>query len=414
MKSLKITIFEGFKLNDVTKNRKIFHFNPTCEIAIANQSPYYNAPELLANFEEELATLMVFFANSGDHVLKEMGVDENFRKTLDLLGLSEVKLTSKKNSLELLHNEAVELAPWGWSPAEVNYLSAYNQIKEQKVYTKKTINSDLFERKHAIRFLTQITEEYPNSLFPDKHQQPQILRSVEEVESFLLQKQQIVLKSPLSSSGRGLQVIRKNQLNTSNIQWINTNLKQQKYLVGEPLFDKLADLSFQFEIKSETEVFFHGISQFRTNKNGQYLGHYLNPSPDTLSEYVSAGLLTELTKQLLNGLRDNLFSKHYRGFLGIDALIFLDEKQVKIHPCLEINPRCNMGILSKRIEQRIHPESCGQFEIYYNPQQNFLDFTKLETKKNPPETEDQLLRKGFVALTAPSKNSKFGAYIRLF
>ncbi|WP_321285682.1 hypothetical protein [uncultured Sunxiuqinia sp.] len=401
-------------LNDVTKTRKIFDFNPTCEIAIANQSPYYNAPELLANFEEELAPLMVFFANSCDHVLKEMDVHENFRKTLDLFGLAEVKLISKKKSLALSHNETVELAPWGWSPAEVYYLSAYNQIKEQKVYTKKTVNSDLFERKHAIRFLTQLTEEHPNSLFPEKHQQPQILHSVEEVESFLLQKQQIVLKSPLSSSGRGLQVIRKNRLNTSNIQWINTNLKQQKYLVGEPLFDKLADLSFQFEIKSKTEVIFHGISQFKTNKNGQYLGHYLNPSPDQPTQYFSARLLTELTTQLLNGLHHSLFSSHYRGFLGIDALIFVDKKQVKIHPCLEINPRCNMGILSKRIEQKIHPESSGQFRIYYNPQQNFLDFAKLETKQNPPATEDRLLRKGFVALTSPSKNSKFGAYIRLF
>ncbi len=394
--------------------RKIFHFNPTCELAIANGSPYYQAPAILREFEEELAPILLVFASSSDHVLKEKALPNQFMERLGELGLSSGSCLSKAQSLEALKNEPVLLQPWGWSPAELNYLSDYRQPSDIQTRSIQLANSDLFQRKHAVQFVNDFLDENPQPFFPEKEQRPQILDSIEAIESYLLQHPQMVLKSPLSSSGRGLQVIRKNKLNDSNKRWIKTILAQQNYLVAEPLFNKKTDLSFQFELKPSGEILFRGISFFQTNNNGQYLGHHINPETDLAYHHFHKNELTTIADHLSRQVRKSCFHRLYHGFLGIDALIYEEDQHFKIQPCLEINPRLNMGILSQAIEQKIHPESSGQFLTYYHPGKNYHAFAEEQARKNPPIVTDQRLRKGFLSLTAPKSDSLFGAYLLLF
>ena len=399
------------KLNQL---RKIFHFNPTCELAIANGSAHYQAPAILREFEEELAPILSLFASDNDHVLKEGPLPNQFIVQMAELGLSSAAYLSKAQSQELVKTEPVCLQPWGWSPAELNFLAGYHELPEVQAQHRRIAHSDLFQRKHAVQFNNEFLDENPQSFFPRKEERPQLLRSLEAVEHYLLKHPQIVLKSPLSSSGRGLQVIRKRNLNDSNKRWIKTTLDQQGYLVAEPLFNKQADLSFQFELLPEREVVFLGVSFFQTNKNGQYLGHHINPTSELVYRYFKQDELNTIADGLTKQLKKSCFHQLYQGFLGIDALIYEAEEQIKIQPCLEINPRFNMGVLSQAIERKIHAESSGVFQTYYHPKTSYLDFAEEQTKSNPPVTTDERLRKGFVSLTAPGKSSRFGAYILLF
>ena len=393
--------------------RKIFHFNPTCEIAIANGSPYYQAPALLRNFEEELAPILLFFANENDHVLKETAISTSFAESLTDLGISPANLFSRKNSMEMVQQETVRLNPWGWSPAEQNYLTGYNQQSEDQIQTSNLLSSNIFERKHSVYICNELFDNNLNSIFPRPEQRPCIFTSTQEVEHYLSKHHQIVLKSPLSSSGRGLQVIRKNKLNESNIRWIKTTLQQQNYLVAEPLFNKKMDLSFQFEVNYSGKIAYLGISYFTTNQNGQYAGHFLNPTNSFKNNYFSETELHEISNQVMIQLQKSVVLKMHRGFIGVDALIFEEAKQVKIQPCIEINPRYNMGILSKFIEKRIHPESTGTFQVYYHPNICYKEFAESEAKKNQKVLIDQFVRKGFISLTSPTPTSKFGAYLNL-
>ena len=400
------------KLSD----RKIFHFNPTCEIAIANGSPYYLAPALLREFEEELAPIMMFFASEQDHVLKNEAVPDKFIDTMAKVGFFNSKILSKDASLEIIKpkNEFVELNPWGWSPAELNYLLPFNQRENRQQRSENITKQSLFERKHAVGLVSKLITKNSHPLFPKVEQLPVLMNSVERIEAYLDKYQQMVLKSPLSSSGRGIQLIRKNKLNESNKRWIKTNLTQQGYLIAEPIFNKKMDLSFQFEFKLSGQIDFLGTSFFETNNNGQYLGHHLNYFRQNEEKYLNENELNSIANLILQQLNNSILKKHYYGFLGVDALVYEENKQIKIHPCLEINPRYNMGILSKNIENRIHQESTGIFQVYYHPTDNFVDFAKNETKKNPPFMADQKLIKGFVPITAPTRKSKFGAFVKLF
>ena len=330
-------------------------------------------------------------------------------------GLMNAQIISKMNSIELVQNRKalIELNPWGWSPAEQNYLSSYFSQTSKIESVNQLIKTGLFERKHAVQLVQKLVSENPNPIFPPLAKLPVLVNSVQAIENYLNHHRQIVLKSPISSSGRGLQVIRISELNDSNRRWIRTNLEQQKYLVAEPLFNKKQDLSFQFEIKSSGEVDFLGISYFKTNSNGQYLGHQLHCATKEQTKYVQKDTLSRISLLLKDQLEESIFSKIYRGFLGIDALIFIEDNQIRIQPCLEINARYNMGILSKHIEKRIHPESSGMFRVYYHPSNSYKNFVEIETKKNPPVMEDHRLRKGFITITDPTEMSKFGAYLSL-
>ncbi len=382
-------------------------------MAIANGSPYYQAPAILREFEDELAPILLLFASAHDHVIKETAPPALFMERLDELGLSKAECLPKADSLEMVQNAPVHLHPWGWSPAELNYLSGYRQPSAIQTRSNQIATSDLFQRKHAVRFINDFLDENPQPFFPQKEERPQLLDSLEAIEKYFLKHPQIVLKSPLSSSGRGLQVIRKSQLNDSNKRWIKTILSQQNYLVAEPLLNKKTDLSFQFELKPLGEIAFLGISYFKTNNNGQYLGHHLNPAADLAYDYFKKDELTTIASSLTDQLRKSCFQSLYHGFLGIDALVYEVDRKIKIQPCLEINPRFNMGILSRVIEQKIHPESSGLFLTYYHPEKSYQAFAEEQAKKNPPIVTDQLLRKGFLSLTAPKIGSLFGAYLLL-
>jgi hypothetical protein len=274
----------------------------------------------------------------------------------------------------------------------------------------------LFERLTSLGFLKNLLNGNPPDWFVAKELTGQKVFSLDEIELLLGKQAPLVLKAPLSSSGRGIQMIRKPSLNNANKQWISGILKQQNYLIAEPLLEKITDLSFQFQIKSESEVEYLGYSVFTTNTNGQYQGTLINPDlqkmlPETGSDFYEViGTTAEI---LTNALKQSVYSQSYQGFLGIDAIIFWHDNRIKIQPCIEINCRMNMGILALYIEKKIHPEATGKFELFYGKRGEFRSFAEEKKKHWPPEFRDGKLHSGFVPLVEPDDQKKFGAYISL-
>ena len=70
-----------------------------------------------------------------------------------------------------------------------------------------------------------------------------------------------------------------------------------------------------------------------------------------------------------------------------------------------------MGILSMKIQKKIHPDSTGYFEIYQG--KDYSDFVKNSAKKHSPLVMNGKLQSGFYPLTEVKPNSCFGAYVNL-
>ena len=243
------------------------------------------------------------------------------------------------------------------------------------------------------------------------------MTSCEQIEEFLQVHNGVVLKAPLSSSGRGIQIIRKRTLNTSNKQWISGVLKQQHYLIAEPFLNKVTDLSFQFFIGNQMQVEYLGYSFFETNSNGQYKGTLINPAlQDIFPDAEISGIekMIQLTAQILGTeLELSDYCKYYRGYLGVDSMIFCEDNEIKIQPCIEINCRLNMGILALFLARNVHFESRGKFSLFYGAPGEYQVFVHEQSNYHPLKMVENKLMEGFLSLTEPGNKTKFGAYISL-
>ena len=400
----------------------IYYFNSTCELAVANGSFSYQPPLILQEMENDLASLPFLFGNETDFVLTENIPSAEFQQKMKLVGFDLPRFCNLAELEAMPDGSFDAIYPWGWSPAAHFKLKnlkekCSDEFKISPVFEWKENHQLLFERSTALDFLTGILNDNPPDWFIRKEFAGKKVAGCEEIELLLDKHSPLVLKAPLSSSGRGIQILRKSKLNTSNKQWISGVLKQQKYLITEPFLDKLTDLSFQFRILSENRIEYLGFSLFETNTNGQYQGTYLHPElnrfvPD--EETTLLRKMIESTAEILgHALEETNYMSDHRGFMGIDALIFRQGGKLKIQPCIEINSRMNMGILAMLLEKRIHPEATGKFELFYGKSGEFEHFTQEQQLRRTLEFKDGKLFSGFVPLTEPGGQNKFGAYISL-
>ncbi len=398
----------------------VFFFNPTCELAVANASFSYMPPALLRKMEIDLSILPFIFASDDDIVISAHAPSLSFRDKIKSCGLPVPSFLALKELVNFPANSFGKIIPWGWSPA------AHFQLSEIKQKCSEEITfwdwSDqyklLYERKEALKFLKKLLAENQEDWLIDPAQTGEICDSVEEVESFIFRQGNSVIKAPLSSSGRGIQIIRKDQLNKSNKQWISGVLNQQKYLIAEPLLEKIADLSFHFEFTDDGKILSYGHSFFETNSNGQYRGNFIRPDLNLLFQENEVVKFIEAnigrTENILKeDLSQSVYSKYYKGFLGIDAMIFRQNGKLKMQPCIEINARMNMGILTRKLEKSIHATATGKFAIFYGDEGLFKLYAETQSAKFPVKIEEGKVKSGFVALTEPDARKNFGAYMLL-
>lgn len=398
----------------------VFYFNPACELAIANGSFSYMAPKLLRDFEEDCSMLPFIFSDADDYVVTENKPSLNFTQKLTEAGFNMPLFASMK---ELMNVDSFhQLLPWGWSPAAHFLLKPLKEkcsdvFINSPVYNWQKEHQLLFERKTSLNFLNTLLENYPLDIFIERHHTGTMVNSIAEIEGLLKRQQALVLKAPLSSSGRGIQMIRKADLNTSNKQWITGILNQQGYLIAEPFLEKITDLSFQFHIDQSGEPEYLGFSIFETNSNGQYKSTLIHPLTSGIGFDKSDSITEELIKTtaplLTNHLKNSVFTKWHRGYLGIDAMVYQGIDKIQIQPCIEINSRTNMGILTMQARKHLHPKAKGKFELFYGRKSAFEHFAHRMMADKPLKFLDGLPFSGFLALTEPDASKQFGAYILL-
>jgi hypothetical protein len=403
-------------------SQDVFYFNPTCELAVANGSFSYMPPRLLRKFEQDCSALPFVFGTSSDFVLTENKPSTEFMKRWSDAGFEMPEFCSLKELISETTSSLGTIFPWGWSPPAHFKLKELKEkcslpFKESPVYKWNEKHVALYERFTSLSFLKKFLDEHPFDYFIDKKLTGTKVTNIEEIESLLKTNCPLVLKAPLSSSGRGIQILRKQTLNTSNIQWITGILNQQSYLIAEPFLEKIVDLSFQFNINELGQSEYLGYSVFETNSNGQYKSTLIHPETgNSIYSEIPKELdsVIEITAKLLTeALIGSVYASLHRGFLGIDAMIFKDNEGLKMQPCIEINSRMNMGILTMQIEKKIHSESMGKYELFYGASGDFQQFAIKNKHDNPLKMRNGKLFSGFLPLVEPDGEKQFGAYIIL-
>ena len=111
---------------------RLYYFNPDHDLALANGSAHFQAPESATAFADDLSLLPCWFA---EEVASEVLSDQEFGEDLNVLGLdvATIPLFSKDKI------EEFKVEPWGWDLA-VRKFFLNNGVAEKLLPTPEKID----------------------------------------------------------------------------------------------------------------------------------------------------------------------------------------------------------------------------------------------------------------------------------
>lgn len=392
---------------DMTRKR-LYIFNPEHDLALASGESNYMAPASARQMANDLALLPMWYADPGNAVLAPSAYNADFLKQMQVLLHVNVELITAP---EIVDGGSWEFSPWGYNLALRKRLlavgaSPFDLYSEEYVTALRKFS----HRLQAVKLLSKL--QLSNCFCGESF----YLENLKECESFVIGRPICILKAPLSGSGKGLNWC-KGQMTSFISGWCNRVIHSQGGLIGEPVYDKVEDFAMEFYSDGKGKVSFAGYSVFSTNKSGMYLGNELltdDKMKQRLSKFVPLCELERLQTRLEEEL-SALLGSFYQGYMGVDMMIchFPNETVVyKIHPCVEINLRMNMGVVSRLLTDRyIASTAEGFFRIVYYP----IEGVALEEHQKmlatyPLLIEEGRIRSGYLPLVPVSAQSRYRVF----
>lgn len=231
-----------------------------------------------------------------------------------------------------------------------------------------------------------------------------------------------LLKAPWSSSGRGLcwsRVMSREAVLRRGAAIV----RDMGCVLLEPEYQKVQDLAMLFYADA-SGVRFVGYSMFETDAMGIYRNGLMMSNEameQRLTQWVSREVLLavrqEYAERLLPELLARLAGRSYPiGYIGIDMMMCRNERgSVSLHPCVEMNLRCTMGVVARHLYDRlVAPESVGSYVIEHAANADELRHRVEEQRRqNPPQREGERCAHGYFTLTDITDDSQFAAAMLL-
>lgn len=391
-------------------------------MAIANGTFSYMPPRILQRFEIDLQVIPAYLAQKKDCVVVREKIEKAWQTYMRELGfeLPEFILRESIENSESLNKRIGYLRPWGWSPVTHRFFKDIKPLCCQSYrnipnYNWEESHKDLYSRITSLEIYKYIVSNYNYDFLSGSKDTPSVCYNISEIEQLLGTYRKIIVKAPWSSSGRGILIIRGNELTTPEKQWISGILKNQKYIMVEELRDKLFDISFHYYIDEKSKVNYIGNASFKTDDKGAYVGNNLQAIPKRLNSELKDFLSNDKIEQLADILKEALMksplAKEYYGYLGVDAYVYRTQEGLKIFPCVEINLRYNMGTLNLKLRDIVHPDAEGLIITDRIIKGSVCEFVESMKKNHPIEYKDEKLLKGFIPLTPSNEDSEFIYYL---
>lgn len=323
--------------------RRVFLFNPENDIALASGLPRITAPLQGRLLHQAGAMLPYWLGDEDDLVLVPSDKMEScriWRDTFHIEGPQPVD--------SLAVDCGYEPVPWGWS------LDACAQFEnagmEPALFSSRRAIMEahraLSHRRTSLRLLNFLKNrgvEIPAPL-------PAEAFTAGEVEMFVRTYGVAYIKSPWSSSGRGVFPVSTATLPVS-LPRIEGIIRRQGSVMAEPVLPKLQDFAMLYDY-APGNARFVGYSMFFNSNSTNYGGNIVASDEEILcrlSSMTSPGEIEFIRDAVADALADALMDG-YRGPLGVDMMIYGDERGYrKIAPCIELNLRFTMGFVARGV-----------------------------------------------------------------
>lgn len=396
---------------------KVHYFNPGHETAVLLGLENYTPPANVNRMIRELAYLPAWYADKNDLVYMKDNAFPQFLSSLPKelkpfpKAISQKELRLKKTVLP-----EMEAAPWGLSPHSLHMFQELKRNYQMNMFVPewKKEYFNLTGRQTAAECLDLIRLKLPDLPLPVT---PKFCRRIREVEKYqILQNAPFVVKTPYSSSGRGLLWLPERRLTAKERIWIDGAFKKQGTVSIECGLNKIQDFAMEFYSDGDGNITFEGISVFGTEQQGSYSGNILG-NQVYLRNLITKWVKEEVYYQIKNTVTEVLQSVYgsvYKGYLGVDMFVYKTKRDAyEIHPCVEINMRYTMGMVAIRLSEKyLTTTTVGDFHVTYEktPGEAYERHRFME-KTYPLVIENGKIKEGYLALCPVAEDTKYRAYI---
>ena len=377
-------------------------------MALAFGGKYYTPTPVAQGIARDLSLLPMWYAQEPHaQVWATQTVEPSMQEKFTALGIT-AQATSKPQP------HTTECHPWGWSPYIVDKF-ARNGVAHDILPNDTAIDKirTLSGRATSRTILQELAKALPLYQLPPL---PETLKSDNEVEQYVTTHPHTILKSPWSSSGRG--VWRVNGVyDPMTARGASGIIRKQGYIMGEVWQEKICDLAMEFYSDGNT-IEFAGYSLFSTDDRGAYQSNLLASNDEIeqmLSQHISPSTLHEVCGALEN-ICTHLIAPHYKGYMGIDMIVYRNPQgDVLLHPCIELNLRMSMGMVARIIADRyLAPTTHGTYHVHYAADSIQLQALDQQlAAQNPLKIEDKKITSGYLALTPILRDTHYLAYINV-
>lgn len=314
-------------------------FNPEHDIALACNKRRFTAPHAAQELRTSIGWIPALWASDGDMVLVD-----------DVAFAIKAAARCKEKKAEVLFVSDADIRgvhfdhilPWGWDKALKTRLIddgvPAEQMPSDNVMEHLRLLSSRVQTKNTLKHLREGLASTCGEAFSTS--------DISLIEDSVTSGNHIVIKSPWSSSGRGVRYV-EHSITPSVRGFLRNVIREQGEVMVEPYYNKVKDFGMEFESMADGSVVYRGLSLFLTH-NGAYTGNLLaheDEKAEMLSRYVEPQLIDEIKTRACRYFA-NMFKGIYQGPFGVDMMIVASGDEgdgFLLHPCVEINLRRTMG-----------------------------------------------------------------------
>ena len=365
-------------------------FNPEHDMALSNGDRHFIAPQNIRDMARDLAPLMGYVGSDGPLV---WGWDHAICEQLLRMGIPADELPSAEALASLRGHSGRQSAH--------ELLSMFHAQHAEGPYTGEST----------------------------------IVTDTDQLTPFVARHHHVILKAPYSSSGKGLRHVKTHpnppcEGGMERISsWAEALIRRHGYLTAEPCYNKVQDFAMEFIVTDDTCRFI-GYSLFNTNAHGRYEANLLMEDEAIellLAQHVPLAALHEVREWIIAHAHHIVpavwDTTRHPLYFGIDMMVVKDgqksefriqNSEFKLHPCVEINLRLNMGIIAHEVRrQLVAPGSVGTFHVTtFASTEDALQFQECHATRYPTCTDTEgLIVAGYHPLTPIYPHTRHHAYI---
>lgn len=324
---------------------KLHIFNPEHDMAFASDDAKFIAPHMVCCMRRDLGFMPALWADDGDVVVvDDVGTAKNaLRHIKRNTAKVEFLCVSDLCKAGSLLSSVSSIEPWGWDAAVRRLFLQADRSFEPLLPSVSRLSE--IRRLSGRRFSAECLRTAICRTDERFVGEGETVTELARIEELMANGRRWVLKSPWSSSGRGIRYIEK-RLSAHEKGWCRNVISNQGYLMAEPYYEKIVDFGMEFSAEAGGNVCYHGLSVFAT-RNRAYAGNILateRAKQEILGKYIDVSILDSLKEEIIKQLQP-LLSSCYSGPFGVDMMIVgnAPEAGFRIHPCVELNLRRTMG-----------------------------------------------------------------------